>query len=350
MFERKTVFVIGAGCSAEYGLPVGNGLRDHIIARLSNLATAWRFDSIEPDAPILHALERLQLYPMHEWMQSAEMMARGLHHASSIDRYLHLHREDERIVTLGKLMIVRCILQSEAQSTLFTTQRELRHDAINAQSKGSHWLGQLMLLLQEGVESPSRMADMLENVTFVCFNYDRCIEHFFFHAVRDLGGLPEGEVSSMLSKLKVYHPYGRVGALYWQAPSEDEHRVDFGQCDCGPDALLRLTSGIKTFMERQDDDDRVVGTIGEAMSIARQWAFMGFSFLEQNMELIRPLMEPNVSEVHATTFGEPLPSIEIYERYLKELAEIDDGRGVEIRTTSRKAGSFIGEWGKHLKQ
>ena len=37
MFNRPTTFVIGAGCRCEYGLPLGETLKEQIAVKLENL-------------------------------------------------------------------------------------------------------------------------------------------------------------------------------------------------------------------------------------------------------------------------------------------------------------------------
>jgi hypothetical protein len=46
------------------------------------------------------------------------------------------------------------------------------------------------------------------SVSFIVFNYDRCLEQFLFHALQKLYGLESQEAFAMLTDLRIIHPYG----------------------------------------------------------------------------------------------------------------------------------------------
>lgn len=53
--------------------------------------------------------------------------------------------------------------------------------------------------MQESVAGKARIADLIRNVTFVCGNYDRCIEHYFYNALLGYsGGSPRGLAARLL--------------------------------------------------------------------------------------------------------------------------------------------------------
>ena len=96
MFARRTVFVVGAGCSFEYGLPVGETLKSQIVDRMGSLSRAQRARDMEPyDELMLSAVRKLAHQEQIDagnkvglWLEAAGKIARGLPHSTSIDRYL----------------------------------------------------------------------------------------------------------------------------------------------------------------------------------------------------------------------------------------------------------------------
>lgn len=118
MFAQRTVFVIGAGCSREYGIPIGDGLRDKIVEKLGQFGEPIDFEN--PNLPIfLQAIWNVAGNLVQDWCGSAKSMAVGLGQSSSIDRYLNFHQSKQRIVTIGKLSIVEEILKAESEVLLF---------------------------------------------------------------------------------------------------------------------------------------------------------------------------------------------------------------------------------------
>lgn len=173
MFARRTVFVVGAGCSFEYGLPVGETLKSQIVDRMGSLSRAQRARDMEPyDELMLSAVRKLAHQEQIDagnkvglWLEAAGKIARGLPHSTSIDRYLAFRSDDPRIVQLGKLAIVQTILEAERASSLQPTP--LDHAAIAGVTRDQpHWLGQLFGRMQEGVAGKARIADLFRNVTF----------------------------------------------------------------------------------------------------------------------------------------------------------------------------------------
>jgi hypothetical protein len=136
---------------------------------------------------------------------------------------------------------------------------------------------------------------MFTNVSFICFNYDRCIEHYLFWAVRGLG-VPETEAAEIVRRVPIVHPYGTLGPLPWQTDRNDG--VAFGATGVH---LPSIAGRIRTFTEEiadANDINRIQSTLCEA----RQIVFLGFAFYEQNMGLLkRSTQQPAM--VRATAYG-----------------------------------------------
>jgi hypothetical protein len=105
-----------------------------------------------------------------------------------------------------------------------------------------------------------------------------------------------------MKHLKIMHPYGRIGGLPWDA-APGEPVLEFGRDGIQGPTLNRVAKGIRTFAERVEEGDEL-GRIRTAVREANQLIFLGFSYLDQNMDLLRPNAPCRAGTVFGTTFGE----------------------------------------------
>ena len=131
--------------------------------------------------------------------------------AISIDNFIDTHSEDKQIELCGKLAIVRTILEAESKSVLFIKQLQgnppLRFDRLE-----NTWFNSFFRQLTENCK-PVDIKKRLSSVVLVIFNYDRCIEHYLYHALQNYYFMSASDVVSLLQSLEIYHPYGIVGSL-----------------------------------------------------------------------------------------------------------------------------------------
>lgn len=130
--------------------------------------------------------------------------------ALSIDNYLDAHSSDEKIELCGKLAIVECILEAERQSRLFFKLPEA--SGIDMSGLNETWYANFFQLLTENVRKED-VGKVFENVSFIVFNYDRCIEHFLVYATANYYRITIENAQQLVSKLTLLHPYGVVGRL-----------------------------------------------------------------------------------------------------------------------------------------
>ncbi len=125
MFKSKTVFVVGAGASAEAGLPIGNKLTAD-IASLLNIFVKSDRTLKSGDQQILERLKRLIHEEFEKWegnklFGSGRQVAEAMGLAPSIDTFLQTHCENTEYVLLGKMGIAKAILNAENNSKLART-------------------------------------------------------------------------------------------------------------------------------------------------------------------------------------------------------------------------------------
>ncbi len=326
MFKRKTVLVVGAGASHEYGLPVGNDLKIRIAQTVGSLNDP--IPSGRNPSNFFWAVQDANV-DVQQYTLAARHMKGGVMHASSIDRYLRVHDKDQYVQKLGKLAIVDRILAAERGSSLMLdTEGQLNLPDISAKVRIQYggakpdWLGELFISLQEDVTRDT-IAEMFNNLTIVSFNYDRCIEHYIFHALRSFANIGEGQAAEAMTNLTVIHPYGSVGRMPWDLLADQSKPASMFGGEPSARELLLLADEIKTFSEPPPE----VALMHERIEEAKQIIFLGFSFLDQNMELLTPFGRTSIDSATGTAFGES----EVFRsRARGALVRLVNGRGNEI--------------------
>jgi len=278
----KTVFMVGAGASEEVDLPIGSKLTNFIAAALNIKFT--KFEKSSGDDLIYEALCRAT-HPqgsIGKFLEAARRIYNGMAHASSIDDFMHSQSGDKKIELCGKLAIVRTILQREAKSKLFVDFFGNHH--LDFDKLKDTWLYRLVQMLIKEC-NVSDLATRLRSIAFIIFNYDRCVEHYLYHAIRHYYGMNDSDVVELLHNLQLYHPYGTVGSLPWR--SSPGNAIAFGDTP-DPMRLLHLARQIKTFTEGTDESSSDVNSIRSTVKASSKLIFLGFAFHKMNIELLLP--------------------------------------------------------------
>ena len=214
----------------------------------------------------------------------------------------------------GKLGIVKSILDAE-RSSKFRAHRE-GDSSFRLNDLLGTWYVSFLQMLTEGI-TKSDVGQIFENLSIITFNYDRCIERFLCQALADYYELQESEAQQLVSKLQIYHPYGKVGQLPWQS---NVGAVPFGSERAN---LIELSKQIKTFTEGLDDA-QLRGGIHEAVGEAEVVVFLGFAFHPLNMELLTPGYPTAVQRVYATTLGLSDSDEAVIEDDIQRMLGLDD--------------------------
>lgn len=303
MLKEKTVFVIGAGASAEFGLPTGNALKSLIAAKL-NFSSDWRWFSGSSDSKILQCLrninsttfvpdERFYTYP-DRLISAARTISNAMPIALSIDNFLHTHNANPEIVTVGKIAIAQCILDAERASNIFYDPSSGHN--LNLTSTNEIWLNLLCQTLFENT-TRQRPDDFYNNLCFVTFNYDRCIEHYLVHAVKTYYDINNEEAQSLVQKIPIYHPYGQVGLLPWQGSGG----VSFGE-NVLPHRLTNIADQIRVFTEGAERTE-ILNVIRSEIASATCVVYLGFSYGKMNLDLISTSSKSNTRQIIGSTYN-----------------------------------------------
>jgi hypothetical protein len=294
VFKSKTLFIVGAGASQEAGLPTGTQLKTAIAERLGFEFSAGSL--VSGDRDIYEAIlqyARKGNVDSNTIVRDAATICNAMHQAISIDNFMDAHATNPGIVTCGKLGIAQAIIEAERNSRL--SLDEHKHKLDHGKVVGT-WYLPFFQILTENVRK-EEVEILFDNVSFISFNYDRCIEHYLHHAIENYFTTPNA--TGLMQRLRVSHPYGVVGTLLWQ---DYRTYVSYGGVTRNAD-LLDIANQIRTFTERTQPDDPTLVAIRRQVQEAETIVFLGFAFHQLNMQLLTPETASNVRRVFGTAMG-----------------------------------------------
>jgi len=332
MFKRNTLFVVGAGASYEFGLPTGKTLTSIIKEKMDIRFEGYNKNIGAGDIDLYSNLTRQMQVNAKEFQQAGWLIRDGIGLAQSIDDFLDIHRMDQLVNHYGKAVIVKSILEAERKSSLYFSG-PVKEDYFDPIKSANTWIGKFLSMLSRNV--PKEVIHTLfDKVSFIVFNYDRCIEHFLLHALQKLYAISEKNASDIVQTLRIIHPYGDIGIAPFGAA-----RADYA----------RLAGGISTYTEQITDADMVT-TLQNEMDRAEAVVFLGFAYHDQNMKLIEPAGPMTSKPIFGTTFGMSAPDVEVTVRQLSSWFLEKDFKYTEklIRTQPLTCADFFDHFAKSL--
>lgn len=301
MLNSKITFVVGAGASNEVELPTGRGLTATIAKMLDIKFTDFNEqssgDKVIARAFREHALgEDSGCGDIYGYQQAGWFIRDAMPQASSIDSFIEAHQDNERVKLCGKLAIVQSILVAEKNSLLFFDDQN-RGAKLDFERLNKTWYNNFFQILVAGC-TRDNWRNLFNNVSFIIFNYDRCVEHFLFNAVQNYYGIEPGDAATLMRALRIIHPYGSVGTLPWQ---NDGNSFPFGSVS-RPADLLSHAGEIKTYSERIEDAGAIT-KLRRLLIDAKKIVFLGFGFHDENMKLMKSDAPNRLRHVFATARG-----------------------------------------------
>jgi hypothetical protein len=288
MFNRQTLFIVGAGSSAEVGFPVGKALA-HNIGKKMDIRFERGYDHVGTgDYNLFSHVTHLRPQERDAFQDAAFLIRDGIVFAQSIDDFLDQHRSNPYVNLYGKAAIVQAVVEAERESKLYF-DRYSGVETFDAENIANSWLVKFMYMLGRGV-TRENVHQIFDRVSFIIFNYDRCIEHFLTNALHRLYGITLNDAVAIIEDLSIVHPYGAVAPL---------SQVPFGatRLNC-----VALADGIKTYTE-QSRTSEVIGEIAVEVARAECIIFLGFAFHSQNIQILRPPERIPAKSIYGTAFG-----------------------------------------------
>lgn len=279
--KRTKTFIVGAGASAEFGLPTGSELVKKIeqVCRVE----VDSFDELRSgDKEFCHAFGYLPRTREQRWNRQffasiAKNIRQNMGLAPSIDNFLDTHQAKDGWVEVGKLAIARTVLEAEAHSKLWFDIRNTYNQPSFAQLP-NNWLSELfrILVTQKG---ESEFCAALSSCRFITFNYDRVIEQFFHQAIKSYFDVSNETANTICANsLNVVHVYGSLGKVNCSFPNSFGNWKD-------PRYLAEAAMGLRTFTEGASEPSEI--------ERARNWlgssdlvCFLGFGFLPLNLRAL----------------------------------------------------------------
>lgn len=246
MFNRQTLFIIGAGASVEVGMPLGAELASTIGKKMDIRFEMGGTKHIgSGDLDLFSHFRHSFRAEAREYQHVAWLIRDGIKLSQSIDDFLDLHRANEPLNRYGKAAIVKAVMEAERRSKLYFGGSS-GVDTFKPDNVSDTWLVKFMHALARGIPKENAR-EVFDKVAFIIFNYDRCVEHFLLHSLQKLYGISEQEASDILSDLRVIHPYGIIGDLDTMTSPGG---VPFGGGDRVSANYIDLSNGIKTYTEQ----------------------------------------------------------------------------------------------------
>ncbi len=314
---KKRVYIIGAGASNEVNLPTGEELKKTVTSLLNIRYKPPFCDSLESGDRIIAKTLPLLLKENAEegkdinfLLKSAWHIRDNLHLSISIDNFIDSHRGNKFVPILGKLAIARAILEAERQSHLAidNTIKQGNNIFPKLNMEERCWLFSFFQILNENC-SIDKLEERLSSITFIVFNYDRCIEQYLFHTIKCFYDLSESATYEYFKKINIFHPYGSVGELPF---SQSQSSIHFGEENLSPERLISIANGIKTFTEESDPNSSDIHAMKKYLESADILVFLGFAFHNLNMEILKLKKAKNTSakQCYATAKGLSSNSVE----------------------------------------
>lgn len=289
-FRGKTTFVIGAGASNEFGLPVGSQLAALIKAATRTLQRR-SYDPTFADEDTIHPV--LRAFDKAEQGMAFKALTtihQSIHTAVSIDALVDRF-DDPYVARAAKALIAVLILRAERTSTLskstwdhFTENPYIVMKTTHAEVRNPDqtWMGQFFRILTDNVRDPEEIG---KEISIICFNYDRCIEYYLTKTISEAYQISRERALEIVERINIIHPYGSLGKLAMSGQDIQEDRIAFGPDENFPVDYKDVSESIRTYTEQITDLGQVA-RIHDAMS-CNVLVFLGFGFNNQNMNLLR---------------------------------------------------------------
>jgi hypothetical protein len=293
MFKRRTLFIVGAGASQEVGFPLGTELAKSIGNRLvRNIDRDGGLRRTTFNDPSFYEQIR-DRHPSEfaDYVSAGQQISAGIRLANSIDDFLNIHSDNTRIKIVGKAAIVRTILEAERNSSIYVDQSIIDNKLDWARVEDT-WFVKLIRILGPDV-TVANVDSLFDKVSFIIFNYDRCLEHVLIHALPSLYSISPEAASKIVDKIAIVHPYGTVGEI---------KSIKFGGDLENGESYFDLAARIKTYTE-QIEEGHIVEAIHEMVGRAESIVFLGLAYAEQNMALLRPPKRMDRKPIFGTAYG-----------------------------------------------
>ena len=341
MIRTKTTLVVGAGASCELQFPDGREMLARIAAGFdfARLGTGLESEDMAAMSAKIGAIAKAARVKKDALLEAGQAIRSAARISHSIDAILEQHGDNPMVLAVGKLAIAHYTLASEAESPMAAEPRDPGDLPVRGHE---NWLFQLARMVVNGV--PRAKADTcLDNLSIICFNYDRTIETYLPWAIRMAFGMSLTDAQKLVAeKLKIVHPYGTPGKLSWQ--QHDRPVADWGAEEV--DDLPGIVEQIHTWSERLDErgfQRQVVTEVAQG----KRLVFLGFGFDPMNCAMLFDAPLEQNPDVLVTMPGARETERAAVRRLLKRQAGLKDDAMVTLE--DRRAWQILREYAPFLE-
>ncbi len=286
MITEKTVFVVGAGLSNDYGFPLGPELKNRILKGTDPYSST---PTVKQNLSILDELG----FDAKEINIFRRQLATGVF--DTIDLFLERREGDNysRLRKLGRTAIAMTLIPLE----------------LPQQQVGQTDADFYSFLFDRMAKKTSKEAFAENKITIITYNYDRSYENFLQTALINHYDLTPAEANDMIKKMKIIHVHGSLGGMPWQ----DKTRRDYAPI-LSPTLVDIASKSIVTFNDADANSTEYVDARKE-MSEASNLVFVGFGFHPMNLSRLAAGISPaNKNRIIGTALGLSTVDIEEIEK------------------------------------
>jgi hypothetical protein len=300
------VYIIGAGASADIGLPTGTKIKEVI----KDILTTNSF-TIKQEGKLIPRVFLSHKYLL-EYGEEIKYLKRNLDLAYSIDTLVE-NSNDQKITDLAKFAIFAAILQEESKSKIFVDNIYNPVDFASKNIKDSWYIKffQIVSKRKKITNNLESLKDLFSNITFIVFNYDRCLEFMLFNIFRRYFVLNYNNAIKLVESLNIIHPYGSLGKITDIGYGGNYSNIDFDF------NIYQATKKIKTYSEATSKES--LELISNAISNSTHRIFLGFSYERQNMEILKARGMYQSTHCYGTSYSMSEINTEHTENLIREI-------------------------------
>lgn len=267
MIKKQTVFILGAGASAEYDFPVAYRLYQSICHdQCGAPPLPPHKEHFKEAADQSFSDFRTQL------TQSGQL---------SVDAFLETQ---PGLIDIGKRAIACGLIPFEREDALFASSPK--------SGIGPRWY---QLLLAELGTNIDTFAD--NRLSILTFNYDRSLEHFLVVALSRKYNLPRSRTWEYVRSIPIHHLYGSLGEYAPNGGSGRpyDNRLTFDRVQACVESIRILREGTT--------NDEVFASAHEILRQAEVVVILGFGFDRINLERLKINLVPENAQIFSSAFG-----------------------------------------------
>ena len=271
MITTPTTFVIGAGASKDYALPISSDLRKEAHGLLPQHSVYQ----------LIHEAGLCTPDKLNEILD--DLRNQG---TPSIDEFLFTRQPDKTTMNVGRALIALLLGRRFSDVKSPDTLRTVPTD----------WLGYIIDKMRSGAETCIEFMCGNAEVRFVTFNFDSIIEDRLEKAIRNLyRGNPEIQLREAVDVIhnQVIHVHGKLPSLP-QQPLPQRVSYEFRSGFMWVDWLKSAVSEIRVVMDAIDPD--TLAATQQAVSRSKILCFLGFAYADENLAKLDRYYRMNLNE------------------------------------------------------